>query len=207
MLNNDISLGRIDRSVGSSPFETIRRVDESGQEYWLARELMPLLEYRKWQKFSGVIDRMISLLERQGLLPFEHVTQFSEAKSSVKRGDFRLSRLACERLEVLASNKPPSKRGEDDLYFIGSLELGFVKIGRAADATKRFRGIQTGFPLPLEIIGVASGAGHQEKRYHEALDQYRLNGEWFDIGCLNLLSMNEICDRQTSLCGDARQQG
>ena len=28
----------------SSPFEAIRRTDESG-DYWMARELMPLLEY------------------------------------------------------------------------------------------------------------------------------------------------------------------
>lgn len=29
-------------------FEDIKRIGEDGNEYWLARELMPLLEYSKW---------------------------------------------------------------------------------------------------------------------------------------------------------------
>jgi DNA-damage-inducible protein D len=29
-------------------FEDIKHIDELGNEYWLAREIMPLLEYSKW---------------------------------------------------------------------------------------------------------------------------------------------------------------
>ena len=32
-------------------FEDIKRLDEFGNEYWLARELMPILQYNLWQKF------------------------------------------------------------------------------------------------------------------------------------------------------------
>ena len=32
-------------------FESIKHVDEYGNEYWEARELMPLLEYSKWRIF------------------------------------------------------------------------------------------------------------------------------------------------------------
>ena len=28
-------------------FENIKHIDKNGNDYWLARELMPLLEYRK----------------------------------------------------------------------------------------------------------------------------------------------------------------
>ena len=38
-------------------FEKIRHVDEDGHEYWEARELMPLLEYSKWENFHKVIKR------------------------------------------------------------------------------------------------------------------------------------------------------
>ena len=37
-------------------FEDIKHIDEEGNEYWLARELMTLLEYRKWERFSNAID-------------------------------------------------------------------------------------------------------------------------------------------------------
>ena len=37
-------------------FEDIKHIDEFGNEYWEARELMRALEYKKWQKFINVID-------------------------------------------------------------------------------------------------------------------------------------------------------
>ena len=37
-------------------FEKIKHKDENGNEYWNARELMPLLEYSKWERFSNIID-------------------------------------------------------------------------------------------------------------------------------------------------------
>ena len=37
-------------------FEDIKHIDENGKEYWLARELMPILEYSKWERFSNAIE-------------------------------------------------------------------------------------------------------------------------------------------------------
>ena len=36
---------------GNSPFDSIRRIEE-GTEFWLGRELMPMLGYEKWQRFG-----------------------------------------------------------------------------------------------------------------------------------------------------------
>ena len=38
--------------ISNSVFENIKRIDEEGNEYWLARELMPLLEYNKQQIYA-----------------------------------------------------------------------------------------------------------------------------------------------------------
>ncbi|MDD5464033.1 MAG: DNA damage-inducible protein D [Candidatus Moranbacteria bacterium] len=38
-------------------FESIKKIDENGIEYWEARELMPLLGYIEWRKFEGVIEK------------------------------------------------------------------------------------------------------------------------------------------------------
>ncbi|TCC12154.1 hypothetical protein [Kribbella soli] len=46
-------------SEGASPFDRIRREDEYGDEYWLAREMQPLMGYDKWDNFQPVIDRAI----------------------------------------------------------------------------------------------------------------------------------------------------
>lgn len=40
-------------------FEDIKRIDENGNEYWFARELMPILEYSKWENFDNVIQKAV----------------------------------------------------------------------------------------------------------------------------------------------------
>ena len=38
-------------------FEDIKHIDELGNEYWEARELMLALEYSKWEHFAKVINK------------------------------------------------------------------------------------------------------------------------------------------------------
>ena len=40
-------------------FEDIKHIDEFGNEYWYARELMPLLEYCKWENFNNVLQKAV----------------------------------------------------------------------------------------------------------------------------------------------------
>jgi len=40
-------------------FEDIKHIDIDGNEYWFARELMPLLEYSKWENFNNVIQKAV----------------------------------------------------------------------------------------------------------------------------------------------------
>ena len=42
--------------INNTIFESIKHVDEEGCEYWLARELQQVLEYKKWEKFLNVIN-------------------------------------------------------------------------------------------------------------------------------------------------------
>ena len=44
-------------------FEDIKHVDENGNEYWNARELMLVLEYTLWQRFSNVIKKAMENCE------------------------------------------------------------------------------------------------------------------------------------------------
>lgn len=40
-----------------SAFESIKHIDDDGREYWLARELQVVLEYKEWRKFDGIIRK------------------------------------------------------------------------------------------------------------------------------------------------------
>ena len=40
------------RDYNKTVFESIKHIDDMGNEYWFARELMSVLEYKEWRKFK-----------------------------------------------------------------------------------------------------------------------------------------------------------
>ena len=49
------------------PFEEIRHYGTEGQEFWSARELAPLLDYRDWRNFRGTGPRDSSVRSQQSI--------------------------------------------------------------------------------------------------------------------------------------------
>ena len=81
-------------------FENIKHVDENGVEYWEARELMPLLEYNRWENFYKVIQNGITSCKNSSCIVNDHfreVRKMVEVGSKTKRKilDYKLSRYAC----------------------------------------------------------------------------------------------------------------
>jgi DNA-damage-inducible protein D len=78
---------------GQSPFDAIRRTDERG-ECWSARELMPLLEYAKWQNFESVIRSASVAIEQAGGNAGQHVYRQRETVNGfgAEKIDYRLTR-------------------------------------------------------------------------------------------------------------------
>jgi DNA-damage-inducible protein D len=92
-------------------FEQIKHTEESGNEYWFARELAPVLEYAEWRNFSKVIDRAILACRNSG---FSVSDQFVEVGKLIEHGkggkrqlvDYKLSRYACY---LIVQNGDPRK--------------------------------------------------------------------------------------------------
>lgn len=57
-------------------FESIKHIDKYGNEYWEARELMPLLEYSKWENFHNVIKRAMIACETSNNIISNHFPMF-----------------------------------------------------------------------------------------------------------------------------------
>lgn len=92
-------------------FEDIRHVNEYGQEYWLARELQPILEYKQWRRFEDAIDRAKIACQNSGNDPAEHFADVGKTSpmphGGVKEiGDIMLSRYACY---LIVMNGDPRK--------------------------------------------------------------------------------------------------
>jgi DNA-damage-inducible protein D len=81
-------------------FENIKKIDESGIEYWEARELMPLLGYDRWENFQKVVERAQKACFKANQ---EIENHFRDVSKMVKIGsntvreirDWKLDRYAC----------------------------------------------------------------------------------------------------------------
>lgn len=97
-------------SQHTSPFDAIRRIDESGNEYWSARELSKLLGYKDWRNFTKAIAKAMEACEQSGRGAsgdFGEVTEIVKAGATSKpREDYHLSRYACY---LIIQNADPSK--------------------------------------------------------------------------------------------------
>lgn len=81
-------------------FERIKHIGESGEEFWYARELQKVLNYKEWRKFENVIHKakeacknsQINICEQ-----FVGVDKLSNRNNNAKVyiNDYKLSRYAC----------------------------------------------------------------------------------------------------------------
>jgi phage antirepressor YoqD-like protein len=96
----------------SSPFDEIRRIDESGNEYWVARELQKALGYKSWGKFQDLIRRVVKSIGLTGQNPSDHIAHednmIALGKGATRTvGDYRLSRYACYLIAMSGDNSKP----------------------------------------------------------------------------------------------------
>ena len=81
-------------------FEEIKHIDEYGNEYWLARELIKVLEYNEWRKFNKVIQKAMEACYGSNYHVLDHFV-LKDKLISIAKGaqrkipDYKLSRYAC----------------------------------------------------------------------------------------------------------------
>lgn len=80
-------------------FESIKHIDENGVEFWYARELMIVLEYKQWRRFEQVIERAKEACKNSNISIDDHfadVGKIVRAGATNKDiGDIKLTRYAC----------------------------------------------------------------------------------------------------------------
>ena len=87
-------------TITEDNFESIKHIDENGIEYWYARELQNVLNYKEWRKFENVINKAKEACENSDISIFDHFVDVAKTIKMPKGAkkiiiDYRLTRYAC----------------------------------------------------------------------------------------------------------------
>ena len=92
-------------------FESIKRTDRDGAEFWRARQIAPILDYQDYRNFQNVVAKAKTACKTAGYVVADHFGDFTEmvpiGSGAIRRiSDIRLSRYACY---LIVQNGDPSK--------------------------------------------------------------------------------------------------
>ena len=172
----------------NSIFENIKNVDEYGQEYWLARDLQKVLEYKDWRNFQKVIDKAVLSAKNSVSDKEDWVV---EVNKPIKTGkgkeefikDYKLSRYICY---LVVQNADPSKEvvALGQTYFAiqtRKQEITEQEYDSLSDDEKRFYQRKLTKQGNYTLQKVASSAGVKNMaEFHNAGYKGLYNGETAD---------------------------
>ena len=166
-------------------FEDIKHTDKNGNEYWLARELMPLLEYSKWENFDNVIQKAVISYKNSNnndsyWLPEVRKPIITGKGKEEFIKDYKLSRYICY---LIVQNANPKKKmvALGQTYFAiqtRKMELSEKEYNELTEDEKRFyqRDLTKKGNYSLNIAARNAGVRNFDK-FHNSGYKGLYNGE------------------------------
>ncbi len=92
-------------------FESIKQANEDGTEFWYARELAKVLQYKEWRNFNKVIERAMLACKNSGYEVSQCFVEVNKTSKMPRGGDkplidYMLNRYACY---LIVQNGDPRK--------------------------------------------------------------------------------------------------
>ena len=89
-----------EKIYSNQSFEDIKHIDENGIEFWYARELQKVLDYKEWRKFENVIQKAIMACKNTCISEVDHFVGADKmvqigSGAERKQKDYKLTRYAC----------------------------------------------------------------------------------------------------------------
>ena len=189
-------------------FDSIKHIDEYGNEYWEARELQLALEYSQWRRFEDVIGRAKVSCINSNYKTEDHFADVGKTIAMPKGAskvviDYRLSRYACY---LIIQNADPRKKviALGQTYFAVQTrkqELTEQEYNLLSENEKRFykRSITRMANYTLQKTAKIAGVKHMDQ-FHNAGYKGLYNGETADdiAKRKNLRYREEILDNMSS---------
>ena len=118
----------------TATFESIKKIDENGVEYWSSRDLAKILEYADYRNFITVINKAKEACLNSGNEVLDHfgdITEMVIIGSGAQRpiDTIKLTRYACY---LTVQNADPNKTivAQAQTYF--AIQTRIAEIGRAS---------------------------------------------------------------------------
>ena len=183
-----MTMRMVKNEYSNSAFENIKHIDDYGNEYWYARELSKVLEYKDWRNFLKVLNKAKDACKNSG---FNIDEQLVEVNKLSKRNnnataniqDYKLSRYICY---LIVQNADPNKEvvALGQTYFAiqtRKQEITEQEYDSLSDDEKRFyqRRLTKQGNYSLQKIAVSSGVKNMAE-FHNAGYKGLYNGETAD---------------------------
>ena len=178
----------IENKNTNSIFENIKHIDEYNNEFWYARELQKVLEYKDWRNFQKVIDKAVTSAENSISIKKDWVV---EVNKPIKTGkgkeeiikDYKLSRYICY---LIVQNADPKKEvvALGQTYFAiqtRKQEITEQEYDSLSDDDKRFyqRRLTRQGNYTLQKVAASAGVKNMAE-FHNAGYRGLYNGETAD---------------------------
>ena len=180
-------MNEIDKNYNKT-FEDIKHIDENGIEFWYARELQIVLNYKEWRKFENVINKAKESWKNSGINVLDCFVDVNKSiisgkgrKSIIK--DYKLNRYACY---LIAQNGDSRKKviALAQTYFAVQTrkqEISEKEYSKLTEDEKRFyqRNLTIKGNYSLNQTAKKSGVKNFDK-FHNAGYKGLYNGETAD---------------------------
>ena len=172
----------------SNIFENIKNIDQYGEEYWYARELSKVLEYKDWRNFLKVLNKAKEACKNSGFNVDEQLVEVNKLSkrnnnATANIQDFKLTRYICY---LIVQNADPSKEvvALGQTYFAiqtRKQEITEQEYDSLSDDEKRFYQRKLTKQGNYTLQKVASSAGVKNMaEFHNAGYKGLYNGETAD---------------------------
>ena len=179
---------KIGNNYTNNIFEDIKHIDEYGNEYWFARDLQKVLEYKDWRNFLKVLDKAKEACCNSRFNVDEQLVEVNKLSKRnnnaiVNIQDYKLSRYICY---LIVQNADPSKEAValGQTYFAiqtRKQEITEQEYDSLSDDEKRFYQRKLTKQGNYTLQKVASSAGVKNMaEFHNAGYKGLYNGETAD---------------------------
>ncbi len=157
--------------------KALQKVSNNGHLYWIAREIMPVLDYRDWRDFRDVLERAKASCENAGNFVANHFVSMPEmveigSGAKRERENFALSKYACYLVAMNGDTTKP-EIATAQAYFVEQTyrQEALLRLSeeerraelrdRLRDANRRLSGAAKDAGVSGKMFGIFHDAGYK----------------------------------------------